>query len=95
VKTVLFVVVVLLGTSSHAQGQVQVVAASLEELRELLRPGRTVTVTDAGGLTTRGTVASVTADTLVLDTESVQASVQKMFGSGPLRAFTERPRQGV
>ena len=68
----------------------QTVVSSFDELRGVLKPGRTVTVIDEGGQVTRGKVATISQDALVLDTEGASGRELRTFGKGPVKAFVER-----
>jgi hypothetical protein len=68
----------------------QTVVNSFDELRGVLKPGRTVTVIDEGGRVTRGKVATISQDALVLDTEGASGREQRTFGKGPIKATAKR-----
>ena len=65
-NAVVLIVLVGLVSPAVASAQTQAIATSFDQLRVLVRPGNTVTVTDSAGAETRGKVLSVSGASLEL-----------------------------
>ena len=73
---------VVLASSAHAQEP----AGTFDELRMLVKPGDTLTVTDSSGLPVRGKLAEVTTSWLVLSV----SGTQRPFDSAHVSTITKR-----
>jgi hypothetical protein len=67
-------IAILLFIAAPAQGQE--LAGTFDQLRVLIRPGDTLTITDASGERVRGKLADLSATTLVLDLSGLHRTLQ-------------------
>ena len=97
-NAVVLIVLVGLVSPAVASAQTQAIATSFDQLRVLVRPGNTVTVTDAAGNETRGKVLAVSGASLELSVDGtprswaesqvrVVSQQRHSFGAGARRGF--------